>query len=79
MFAEEYFKQPSSDSTDLFFFWELRQVFTVLDEEESCSVALSPVSDTQHTGKEALWLRHGLVDVLEYYSSNYRGVSCGFP
>lgn len=76
LFAEEYFKQPNADTTDLFFFWALRQVFTVLDEEEIAMASTTPVGDGQHVERESLWLRHGLVDVIEYYSGNYRGRVC---
>lgn len=63
IFAEAFSQDPKSPNTDLFFFWTLLQILMMLDEEENVN-----------SRKEQIWMKHGLVDVFESYSTGYRGM-----
>ena len=61
IFAEAFSQDSNSANTDLFFFWACFQILMVLDEEENSSLR-----------KEQTWVKNGLVDVFERYSTEYR-------
>ena len=63
IFAEAFNQDSNSANTDLFFFWACFQILMVLDEEENSSLR-----------KEQTWVKNGLVDVFERYSTGYRGI-----
>ena len=83
IFADSFFQEATSEHTDLFFFWALHQILNMLDEEDSPAVNSNSNTfnygsgeEFQHNRREQWWVKRGLVEMLESYSSSYRG-RCG--